>query len=172
LFGQSQQGSASSIDAGHADGQDRDGNGGIDDMGKNWNACRGEDDDERTGICVVTSSDQSLIIVRYEETDENKGENKDKGDSPEGHFDGRWEGLSRIGVFGSGQSDKFGTGETECSSDKDSADSLEPVCECTWIVKVSSSVVLAICTIARSASENEYKRCEKEDENDCQLEAG
>jgi hypothetical protein len=84
-LGHGGQSSGTSVDAGKTDGQDGDTDGGVDEVVETLDACSLEDEDERRGGGVVAAASQESIVgVGDQETDDEQGCDIYQGYSPYG----------------------------------------------------------------------------------------
>lgn len=87
-FSHGGQGSGTSVDARETDGQDRDTDGGIDEVIETLDAGSLEDEDERRGGSIVAAASQKTFVgVGNEETDDGQRGDVDDRDSPESLLD-------------------------------------------------------------------------------------
>lgn len=87
-FSHGGQGSGTGVDARKTDGQDRDTNGGVDEVIETLDTGSLEDEDERRGGGIVAAASQKTVVgVGNEETDDGQRGDVDHGDSPEGLLD-------------------------------------------------------------------------------------
>lgn len=172
LLGKGGEGTGATVDTGHTDGndgyQDDDVHEGVETDETGVLA----DNDERRGLDIdVTGTEQTLIVVADEETDESKTENVEEGDTPEDLFDSS--GKRPDGVFGlsSGQTDKLGSRVSESGVDEDGAETLEATLESTRIVPVACAPVLVELSVAGTTTEDADQGDDHEDDGGNKLEA-
>lgn len=112
------------------DRDDGEGDDGVEDGGKHFNASILDSQDERTGLGVGTTRAQQSLVVRSD--DESKNEQIDdveEEDSPKHLLGGAGNSLPRVFGLGSSKTDKLSTTEREGSRDEDRAETVEAVSE-------------------------------------------
>jgi hypothetical protein len=99
-LGEGGEGSGSGVDARETDGEDGDDDRGVDEVVESLDVGVSEDDDEG-GSGRTRGTEESLVVVANEETNDGKGGDVDDGDTPKGVLDSGGDGLSRVGSLGS-----------------------------------------------------------------------
>src|SRR5579871_524951 len=102
------------------------------------------------------------IIVRDDQTDKEKRDQIEYGDSPENLFRGPRHRFLRILTFSSSQTDQFRPAEGEGCCDKDRADTFESVCKCARIMPGFHSEVSTLwstATVNDDAEDDEAENC-------------
>ena len=79
-----------------------------------------------------------------QQSNEGKGDDVKESDTPENLLNSGGEGLAGIGGFGGGETDQFGSSESESSRNKHTAEALEPVIEGSGVVPVRPSDVATL----------------------------
>lgn len=123
----------------------------------------------RTGGSVVIG--QALVGPRDIEADDDKGQDVDHYDSPEGTFDSLWQGLAGVRGLSGGQTDELSSCEREGSSDEHRAYTLEAVGERSRVLEESSSNIFAVDTGRRSSTAIDNDAHEDENDDDQQFDA-
>lgn len=89
-------------------------------------------------------SAQKLVpVVWHEKTDNCKGHDIEKADTPKHLLRGCRESLPGIGSLGRSKTDQLSTGESKCSIDEDAAQTLEAIMECTRMMPILSTNIAA-----------------------------
>lgn len=157
----------SGVDAGETDRKNGNADDDVEETVESLKTGERGHDDERRGTSSGTSSEQSLVVVGNVETDDQERGDVDNGDTPESTLDGRRERFARVGSFGSGESDKFSSGERESSRDEYSADTLETVTESSGVAPVLTSDVFGVRSrLSTSDVENDTDNDEDDDSSE------
>lgn len=126
LLGERGERAGATVHTRETDGDDREHDDDVGEVGKTDDAgALGDDDEGRGGHVDVTATKEALVVVGDEKTDEGQGEDVKEGDTPEHLLDGGRERPGGVLGLGGGETDKLSTGEGEGGSDEDTAESNE-----------------------------------------------
>lgn len=96
------------------------------------------------GVDGGFGAEEARLVVRYQERDEEEGDNIEDGDAPEYLADGGRDGFTRVGGFSSCEAYKFCAGKGECGRDEDVAETFEAIFGCAWVDPVLAAYVAAM----------------------------
>lgn len=127
--------------------------------------------DKGRGIGVGAASEETVVVRLDKETDKEKTQDVEESDTPENLTDGTGERLERVLGLSSGQTDQLSSREGEGSGDKDGAETLEAVAECTRVVPGASTPVSVVDSALGTSTKDEHKRNEHENNRRTELQA-
>lgn len=130
-------------------------------------------DNDKGGNVGTGTVEETLIVVRDHETDDEKGSDVDDGDTPKGVLDGRRHRLPWVGSLGGSKTNELGTGERKGSGDKDGADTLETVTgeSVVRLLPVTSANVFTVVAAGGASTAVANDTDEDEHDDDEELEA-
>lgn len=144
-LGKGLDGSGGSVSARVGNGENGDGNDGVEDGWESLDTSLLDGEHERRGLGVGTVRAQKIWVVGWEDqAKEEEGDNVEEGNSPEDLSGSLREGLVGLSGFGSGQADHLSTTESEGGDDEDRAEALESVVERTGILPVVETNVATV----------------------------
>lgn len=138
LLGKGGKSTRGSVDGGVTDGQDSNQDDDIHDRRQSFDSCILNGNDERRGLGIGGggTADKFRVVVRHQEANDGKGNHVEESNTPEDLLHGSGEGLAGISGFGGGKTNKFGSSKGKRGVDEHTAETLETVSECTWVVPV------------------------------------
>jgi len=144
LCAQSLHGASRGEGAGISDGDDGDGDNGVEYGWEGFDMCEAEGEDEGRVLGLSAGSLGELVIVGgNDETKERERDDVEEADTPEnllGRFGDR---LSRIFCFCCCETDEFGASEGEGGGHEDGTEAFETIAEGAWVLPVCATDVAA-----------------------------
>jgi hypothetical protein len=170
LLTERDQGTRSTVDTGHTNGDDGNENDDVHEAVETDEAGILGGNDEGRGV-GTTAAEKTLIIGAHKQTDKSETENVEEGDSPEDLSDSSGEGLERVLGLGSSQTDQLGSREGESGSDENGTETLEAVAERSRVVPRTSTPVFGVETVFGASTADENEGDDHEDDSRAQLQA-
>lgn len=141
------------------DRDDREGDDGVEDGGKDLDTRILNSQDERTGLGIGTAGSQQSVVVRSDDEPKNeKIDDVEEEDSPKDLLGGTGNRLPRVGGLGSSKTDQLSAAKSEGSGDKDGAEAVEAVSKGAGVVPVLGaqvSLVANTTTVDHDAEDDE-----------------
>lgn len=136
------------------DRDDREGDDGVEDGRKHFDASVLNRQNERAGLGVGTTGAQQSLVVRSDDQSKNEQiDDVEEEDSPKDLLGGAGNSLPRVGGLGSSKTDKLSTTEREGSRDEDGAKTVEAVSKGAGVVPVLGAQV-SLVTNATAVDDN------------------
>jgi hypothetical protein len=157
LFGKRTECTGSTVDTRETDGDDREHDDDVGEVGEPNDTGTLSDNDEGRGFNIdEATAQETRVVVRNEQTDESQRQDVEEGDAPENLLDRRRQRPRRVLGFGSSKTDKLSTREGEGGGDKDATEANE-VGECARVVPCSTALV---CIVPVNLSAGDQIMCE------------
>jgi hypothetical protein len=144
LFGKRTECTGSTVDTRETDGDDREHNDDVGEVGESDDAGALGDDDERRGFNIdKATAQETRVVVRNEQTNESEGQDVEESDAPENLLDRRRKRPRGVLGLSSSKTDKLSTREGEGGGDEDATEANE-VGECARVVPCLTALVCII----------------------------
>lgn len=126
LLSERGQGAGRAIDGGVANRENSNENNAVHNGWEDLDSSIINGDNEWRGLGIFAAgSEESLITIWNQQTDNGQGHDVEETDTPEDLLDGSWQGLAGVVGLSGSQADQLGTGERESGSDEHAAQALE-----------------------------------------------
>lgn len=173
LLGKGSEGTGTTIDGGNTDGKDGDQDNDVHERIIAAKIGIETDQDEGRSLDVdvrVVTTEETVVIVADEETDEGETQDVEEGDTPEHLLDGTRKRLDGVAGLSSGKTDQLSSGEGESSSDEDGAEATEAVGESARILPKLATRVFVVSAALGTTTTDEDDGNDHEDDSRSELE--